>query len=232
MPRPAELPCASVRDRIDPWLDGDLDPRDEIRVRRHLDDCAACREELRLARNLRQALRSGLPTLACPPEVTAEVMRRVQTDQAGQADQETTRQVESGAGWWRRLLDALTVRPTASPIGAWAAVAALLLVVAAVPLIVHTVLAPEARQAPRQAVQSPDRPTPAVETDYTPEQIAQAERQARLVLAAVAEVSRGAGHTVQERVFDQAVMRPARRAVASLERAPERQPTDGEGRQP
>ena len=98
--------------------------------------------------------------------------------------------------------------------------------VAAVPFVVRTVLTPEGADragGPRQAVQTPERPTPSgrageLPPEYTPEQVARAERQARLVLAAVAQVSRGAGRAVQDQVFEQALMRPARHAVESLER--------------
>jgi hypothetical protein len=109
-------------------------------------------------------------------------------------------------------------------VASWAAVAALLLVVAAVPFVVRNLLAPEGSgrtAGPRQAVQAPERPTPPERAgEYTPEQVAQAERQARLVLATVAQVSRGAGRALQDQVFEQAVMRPARRAVESLEQIP------------
>lgn len=241
MPRPAELSCASVRDRIDPWLDGDLDGRNEALVRVHLDDCAACREELRLARKLRHALKSGLPTLTCPPRVSAEVLRQARaevqarTDLDTGAETRTPREASPAAlGWWTRLHDWLAVRPVASPVASWAAVAALLLIVAAVPFVVRSVLSPEQTDragTSAQAVQAPEPPAPATQSaesspEYTPEQIAQAERQARLVLAAVAQVSRGAGRAVQDQVFDQALMRPARRAVESLEQldaTPDRQ---------
>ena len=221
MPRPAELQCTWVRERIDPWLDGDLGGGDESLIRRHLDDCAACREELRLARDLRRALRSGLPTLACPPRVTEEVLRRARADVKAANDARSPETAAADSPWrvgWRRLHDWLTVRPAASPVTSWAAVAALLLLVAAVPWVVHTVLSPEGAGrtvGPQQAVQAPDHPVPALTpsggdaaTEYTPEQIAQAERQARLVLAAVAQVSRGAGRAVQDQVFEQGLMRP------------------------
>jgi len=248
MPRPAELSCTAIRDRIDPWLDGDLDARTEAGVRRHLDDCAACREELRLAQSLRQALRSGLPTLTCPPRVTEEVLRRARAEAAPQSEPATAHRgperigtAGSGPGWWQRLHDWLTVRPAASPVATWAAVAALLLVVAAVPFIVRTLLAPiDSGRAgsTRQAIQTPREPSSAAAgsaAEYTPQQIAQAERQARLVLAAVAQVSRGAGQAVQDQVFAQGLMRPARHAVESLEQAdasPDRAPADRERRQP
>jgi len=256
MPRPAELQCTSVRDRIDPWLDGDLGAREEAAVRLHLDGCAACREELQLARKLRQALRSGLPTLTCPPRVTEEVLRRARAEAPVQAHTvgvdgrtDDLRPVAAGpgwSGWWQRLHDWLVVRPAASPVASWAAVAALLLVVAAVPFVVRTVLTPEGSgraESPRQAVQTPGRPAPADQAgvataEYTPEQVARAERQARLVLATVAQVSRGAGRAVQDQVFEQALMRPARRAVESLEQIPgatgpaERAGTGRERRQP
>jgi|GEM_PF-1490948 len=242
MPLPAELSCDSVRDRLDPLLDGDLGQIDEAAVRQHLDACAACREELQLAHKLRDALRSGLPALTCPPAVTAEVLRVAREEALGApAQRRTSAPVAARPAWWDRLHAWLAVRPAASPVASWVAVAALLLIVAAVPFIVRTVLSPERSGSATQATQTTRPALPAPSTgstgspaaespEYTPEQIARAERQARLVLAAVAQVSRGAGRTVRDQVFEQALMRPARHAVESLEQIDA--PADRQRRQP
>lgn len=234
----AERACGAVRRRLDPLLDGDLDRRDEDRLRRHLEACPACREELELARRLRAALRDGLPTLACPPEVTAEVLRR-----AGQEAREKGRNADrsSRRGWLAALGDRLAAPldritpPALSPAASWAAVAALVLLVALLPFAIREIVTP---QQPGGSAGGP--PVSAERSDatstgpsgYTDQEVERAERQARLVLAAVAQVGRGAGRTVQDRIIEEALVRPTRRAVASLDDGDDEGAGDGAGRQP
>jgi anti-sigma factor (TIGR02949 family) len=70
-----EISCADALDFLEPYLDGDLPPRETERLREHLGSCAACAAELALAERIQRELRS-LPQLDCPPEVIERVVRR------------------------------------------------------------------------------------------------------------------------------------------------------------
>lgn len=215
MPRPAEMTCPTVRDRLDPLLDGDLTGAAEARLRAHLESCPTCREELRLARGLRQALREGLPTLQCPPEVSARVLS-IARDEAAREDARTAAPSTPPERFSTRLRRWLAGDGLAQlrPATTFAAVAALVLLLLAVPFVLRDALSPGSDQnAPHS--------TPVVATsgeapEYTAEEIAQAEEQARLVLAAIAQVGRGAGRTVRDEVFEGALTQPAQQVMDSL----------------
>jgi anti-sigma factor (TIGR02949 family) len=64
--------CEEALDLLEPYLDGDLSPGETDRVRRHLEGCAACAAELRLAERIRRELRT-LPQPDCPPAVIERV---------------------------------------------------------------------------------------------------------------------------------------------------------------
>jgi anti-sigma factor RsiW len=66
--------CEEMLDLLDPYLDGDLDDREEARLREHLQRCAVCAGELELAAKIQRELRS-LPELDCPLEVLERVQR-------------------------------------------------------------------------------------------------------------------------------------------------------------
>lgn len=219
MPRPADMSCSAVRNRLDPFLDGDLTRTEQDRLSAHLEDCPACREELHLARDLRRALRDGLPTLQCPPEVTARVLA-VAREESARAEGPPAATHEAlgetlGETLGQRLRAWLAggagpghLRPATT----LAAVAALLLLLVAVPLALRNALSPDGppgQTAPEVAAGN--------DPEYTAEEIAQAEHQARLVLAAVAQVGRGAGHAVRDEVFEEAIAQPARRVMESLQ---------------
>jgi anti-sigma factor (TIGR02949 family) len=69
-----EISCANASDSLEPYLDGDLPPREANRLREHLGSCAACAAELALAERIQRELRS-LPQPDCPPEVIERVVR-------------------------------------------------------------------------------------------------------------------------------------------------------------
>ncbi|HSL82580.1 MAG TPA: zf-HC2 domain-containing protein, partial [Thermoanaerobaculia bacterium] len=197
-------PCERVRDRIDPYLDDDLAQVETAGVEAHLEGCPDCRSELAAARSLRAALREGLPMLSCPPEVSAEVLRVAREEaRAGRpaGDTPALRLAER----LRRLFAAGALRP------ALAAAAVVALLVAA-PLLYRAVTGPEPGRTGAEVATGG-------EADYSPEEIARAEEEARLVLAYVASVGRDAGRTVQEEVFADGIGRPARRMLDGLEAA-------------
>lgn len=63
--------CVWFDERLEAWLDGDLDRADARSVKRHLDGCARCRREVALARSIRDRLRqTAMPE--CPQEVVGD----------------------------------------------------------------------------------------------------------------------------------------------------------------
>lgn len=230
--------CDRVRDWIDPYLDAleepdgpaerdadaGLDPARREALEAHAADCPDCRSELALARRLRRELRLGLPILSCPPEVTDEVMR------IAAAEAEAAREVEPPephgrstpwARWTGRLsawLDGGLLRPAL-------AAAALVLLALAGPLLYRSVIAPGA-DGPGTVADATEAPDGARATDpaegaelgaqYSEAEIAEAEDQARMILAYVASVGRDAGRAVQEDVFDAGIVRPTRQVVTGI----------------
>ncbi len=233
MPRPAEGPirptgttCAWVRERIDPLLDGELAASEEARLQDHLGGCPSCRSELALARSLQGALRDGLPQLACPPEVTARVLaiaRREEAEGARRqaADRPPAARRSGGlGGWLAGWLGGGLLRP------ALAAVA--LAVLLAAPFVYRDLVRSGGPGVPEVATLPPGPAAPAPVTDgrtapepgFSPAEVAAARAQARLVFAYVAAVGRDAGRAVEDDVFAQGIVLPARHAVETLGAAP------------
>jgi len=73
--------CKWARERIEPWLDGELTAADAERFARHRDACADCAREAALARRVVSELRE-LPVLACPETVMARVEARMAAAEA------------------------------------------------------------------------------------------------------------------------------------------------------
>lgn len=228
--------CDRVRDWIDPYLDAleepagtaerdpdaALDPARREALEAHAADCPDCRSELALARRLRRELRTGLPLLSCPPEVTDQVMRiaAAEAAEAEQADRPASHP-DTRERWTDRLaawLGGGLLRPAL-------AAAALVLLALAGPLLYRSVIEPGADApgavADRTGAESPDGASdldshPPGDADFTEAEIAEAEEQARMILAYVASVGRDAGRAVQEEVFDPGIVRPTRQAVAGI----------------
>lgn len=55
---PNRAECDSALELLEAFVDGDLGPREERMVAAHIDDCAACRREHRLAIEVRSSLRA------------------------------------------------------------------------------------------------------------------------------------------------------------------------------
>lgn len=232
---PSSAACERVRDRIDPYLDEDLAPAQTRELEAHLADCPDCRTELGSARRLRVAMREGLPMLSCPPEVSAEVLR-IAREEAGPTLPLRRRfpRPLRGPGPARdtrgpRFLDRLRTFFGAGALRPALAVAAVLLLLVAAPFLYRSVVGPEPGPQGPEMVTTGDEPT------YSPEEIARAEEEARLVLAYVASVGRDAGRAVQQEVFTLGLGRPTRRVMESLEAAgvggSARGPGAGDGRE-
>jgi hypothetical protein len=168
-----------------------------------------------MARRLREALRAGLPMLACPPEVTGRVLAIAREEAAAGAQRTRPHAVElvprprpadrepAPRRWWT-WLGAGALRPAL-------AAAALLALLLAAPLLYQAVVPPPA-EAPELAA-GPGEPA------YSAAEIARAEEEARLVLGYVAAIGRDAGRAVQEEVLAGGIGRPARHLIEGLEAA-------------
>jgi anti-sigma factor RsiW len=64
--------CAEVLERLDAWIDGDLDKAESTAVEAHVDHCESCRAELRLAETVVAELRA-LPDFDIPEKVLKAV---------------------------------------------------------------------------------------------------------------------------------------------------------------
>jgi anti-sigma factor RsiW len=212
-PSPPE--CERARDRIDPYLEDELSRREAAEVAAHLAVCPDCRAELAMARRLREALRAGLPMLACPPEVTDRVLAIAREEEAAAAAILRPAPAElaprPGPGSrqptlrrWRTWFGEGMLRPAL-------AAAALLALLLAAPLLYRAVVPPPA--------EAPELAAGEGEPVYSAEEIARAEEEARLVLAYVAAVGRDAGRAVQEEVLAGGIGRPARHLIEGLEAA-------------
>ena len=67
--------CAEVLDRLDAWIDGDVDESEAATMQAHVDDCEACQRERRLAEELVAELRA-MPRFEVPERVLRAVDRR------------------------------------------------------------------------------------------------------------------------------------------------------------
>jgi len=77
MPRSAdELRCDAVLDRLEAYLDDELDGETGTRVRDHLERCPACADEAAAARGVLAELRA-LPEYDLPPAIVERVRARV-----------------------------------------------------------------------------------------------------------------------------------------------------------
>jgi len=76
LPRPTdgmELPhCADLAERIERFLDGDLDAAETRELDAHLDDCLPCTEERELRARIRALVREG-----CAERAPADLVDRV-----------------------------------------------------------------------------------------------------------------------------------------------------------
>ena len=98
-------------DRLQDWLDGDVDAAESALVERHLADCAICQERLADFEQLDAALREAAPRIAlddafdrrifAQTEVADEAQRSQARERANQELQQNLRALSRG---WRRTL--------------------------------------------------------------------------------------------------------------------------------
>jgi len=69
------MDCEVVRNHLDCYLDGELEPSPVIELEAHLHACGACRSELGAVRHVKRAVRSlGHPTPELPPGLREQVV--------------------------------------------------------------------------------------------------------------------------------------------------------------
>src|SRR5215831_10811797 len=76
MPPCDDLTCGGVRALLEPYVDGELERPEAERLRAHCERCPECAAELRLAGEIRRALRD-LPELTAPPEILTRTLAHV-----------------------------------------------------------------------------------------------------------------------------------------------------------
>ena len=82
MSDPAAEACLDWADRLQSFVDGELDSLHSLEVERHLEDCAACREELAQIRQVRQRVGQTQVRFAMPDAARAGVMAALAQEQA------------------------------------------------------------------------------------------------------------------------------------------------------
>ena len=109
--RPDVFGCREVEDRLEAFVDGELDLAAVSALEAHLAGCPDCREQQRLAVAVREGLR-GLPELETPERVLAAVRRTAVADVA--------RPVIVSPKWaWRTAAAAALVVAAASGVLWW-----------------------------------------------------------------------------------------------------------------
>jgi anti-sigma factor RsiW len=193
--------CEQVRDRLEAYVDGDLEGAEAAEVRAHLErdgGCAACREQVALAARIRDALRA-VPALACPDQLVERALARAAgrgaPAGAGPASplappRAANDEPAASRGWWR---------------GALVAAAAGLLL--ALGLLAFGAL----RSADR--VPAGARAGAGVDEEIDAQELARATEEARLALAYVAAIGRRSALTLRDDVVGRDIVGPSARAL-------------------
>jgi anti-sigma factor RsiW len=98
-------------DRLQDWLDGDLDERAAAAFEAHLASCSHCRRYVQELRGLDQALHAASPPLALDPGFDARIFSQIETfDESKRAaarkrvEQELQQNLKALSRRWRRTL--------------------------------------------------------------------------------------------------------------------------------
>jgi anti-sigma factor RsiW len=178
--------CSWFQDRIDLYIDQVLDRTDNDAFERHVETCAACKEELSLAADVVNELRS-LPTQKCPERVVDEAMQRAGAD----TPQHAIRRV---LGWLGGRA-VLTMRP---------AMAAMILVVLAASIFVLT----RHEQSPFNG--KAGQQSAAVHSD---KELELAKLDAMLAFAYLGKYNRLTGKIIKENVITDRVVMPLGKTI-------------------
>jgi mycothiol system anti-sigma-R factor len=85
--------CEDLAERIERFLDGDLDGEETRELDEHLDDCLPCTAERELRGRIRALVREG-----CAERAPAELVERVRASLAAAGGAEPGRDVGAGRG--------------------------------------------------------------------------------------------------------------------------------------
>ena len=178
--------CSWFQDRIDLYIDQELDRADNDAFERHVETCAACKEELSLAADVVNELRS-LPTQRCPERIVDEAMQRA----SGETPQHPIRRVLG----WLGGRSVLTMRP---------AMAAMILVVLAASVFVLTrhEQSPFNGNAGQQSV-----------AEHSDKELELAKLDAMLAFAYLGRYGRRTVEIVREDVITNRVVRPLGKTI-------------------
>jgi anti-sigma factor RsiW len=183
--------CFRVLNRIDPYLDGELDAREVAAFEEHVAGCAACRDELALARAVLGELRD-LPGLECPRRVVESAAERCEAGRTGSGRSTARRRLTRRIADWFRGPGVPAFRP---------AMAVMVLVIAAVSVFVVS-----------RHGQSPFHQ--AREEALTEQEIELAKLDAMLAFAYLGKYSRRTAEIVKEEVIKQRVIEPLGDTIA------------------
>jgi predicted anti-sigma-YlaC factor YlaD len=179
--------CSWTLDRLDAFVDGELEGEERVSFESHLEECDSCRSELARARLLVSELRA-LPEFQCPPQVIA----RAETAVSRRPPRVSA--VERIRGW----LGGISI-PMPRP-----AMAAMVLIIVAATVFVLS-----------QHEQSPfnhDEP----EAPFLTEKDAElAKLDVMLAFAYVGKYSRKTGEIIKKDVIEERVMKPVEKSVVA-----------------
>lgn len=77
---PDALDCGSAMDQLFDFLDGELGPETESRVRAHLEACGHCFEQAGFEKRFLDAVEAARATVTCPGALRARVLGALRRD--------------------------------------------------------------------------------------------------------------------------------------------------------
>ena len=78
------LSCEELFRRLDDYLDRELDQREAVLVREHLETCAVCAAEYAFEASMLRSVRAKLSHIAAPPDLMQKIsLRLAETERRG-----------------------------------------------------------------------------------------------------------------------------------------------------
>lgn len=185
----ADKECAWILERIESYIDDDLQSEELRDFERHIESCDACGRELSLARKVAHELRA-LPWYSCPEQVTEDAAIRIGAD----ADAER-------GSWFDRFREEFKASLLSHPKPAM--VAALIVIIAAAVLVVSQGEIPFFTGAGG----------PSGEQAVTAEELEKAKSDAIRALAYVSKYCRRSGEIVKDHAIADRLNKPIERTL-------------------